>query len=160
MNEDTDGCPGTNRNGEPCGHPSGWGTDRDDGPCKFHGGAADNRGEKNGNYKHGAYSKHLRSDLSDREREAMDDLVGDLEDEEASLDVVREMAAEAALKYKRCGDHRFLREFRQLVSEFNLAPNEDHVELQAEVESEHSLDDETREAVREVLSHRREASNE
>lgn len=127
--------------------------------CRMHGGSSP-KGEDHPSFKHGAYSKLLRSDLSDREREAMDDLVGDLEDEEASLDVVREMAAEAALKYKRCGDHRFLREFRQLVSEFNLAPNEDHVELQAEVESEHSLDDETREAVREVLSHRREASNE
>jgi len=36
-----DGCPGTNRSGEPCGHPEGWGTDNDTGPCKFHGGASD-----------------------------------------------------------------------------------------------------------------------
>jgi len=39
MDED-DRCPATNRNGERCGHPEGWGTDNDSGPCKFHGGAS------------------------------------------------------------------------------------------------------------------------
>jgi len=125
----------------------------------MHGGSSP-KGKDHPSYEHGAYSEHLRSDLSDDEREAMDDLVDGLQDEEASLDVVREMAAEAALKYKRSGDHRFLREFRQLVSEFNLAPNADHLEVDANVDAEHSLDDETREVVRDVLNKRREASDE
>lgn len=38
MNE-SERCPGTNRNGEQCGHPEGWGTENESGPCKFHGGA-------------------------------------------------------------------------------------------------------------------------
>lgn len=38
MNDD-DRCPGTNRDGEPCGHPAGWGTPNTTGACKFHGGA-------------------------------------------------------------------------------------------------------------------------
>lgn len=122
------GCPATNRNGDPCGHPAGWGTDRNEGPCKFHGGAADNRGEKNGNYKHGAYSKHLKSDLTDAELEAYDELVGALQDPDEALDAIRELAAEALLKYKRSADQRFLREFRQLADTFNLAPNEDTIE--------------------------------
>lgn len=42
-------CPGTNRNGEPCGHPPGWGTDNDSGPCKFHGGAVEDQGAPEGN---------------------------------------------------------------------------------------------------------------
>lgn len=40
MNDTVERCPGTNRDGEPCGHPAGWGTNNDGGPCKFHGGAA------------------------------------------------------------------------------------------------------------------------
>jgi len=48
MNDD-DRCPATNRDGERCGHPAGWGTDNDDGPCKFHGGAAENQGPPEGN---------------------------------------------------------------------------------------------------------------
>ena len=46
---DEDRCPGTNRDGEPCGHPAGWGTDNDSGPCKFHGGASTGAPKNNGN---------------------------------------------------------------------------------------------------------------
>ena len=50
MNDDNR-CPATNRKGERCGHPAGWGTDTGEGPCKFHGGATDGGGapENNGN---------------------------------------------------------------------------------------------------------------
>jgi len=47
MNDD-DRCPATNRNGEPCGHPAGWGTDSDEGPCKHHGGAGGDVGDPGG----------------------------------------------------------------------------------------------------------------
>lgn len=47
MSDDT--CPATNNRGEPCGHDAGWGTDNDSGPCKFHGGAAENQGAPEGN---------------------------------------------------------------------------------------------------------------
>jgi len=129
MNDDTDRCPATNRNGEPCGHPAGWGTDKTTGPCKFHGGAADNRGRKNGNFKHGAFSDHLRSDLTDAELAAIDDMVAAYEDPEEARQLLAEQAAEAWLKYKRSADARFLREYRQLAETFNLAPNADELEL-------------------------------
>jgi len=45
---DEDRCPGTNRNGEQCGHPAGWGTENDSGPCKFHGGAGGSGGVREG----------------------------------------------------------------------------------------------------------------
>lgn len=75
---DTDRCPGTNRQGEPCGHPAGWGTDTQTGPCKFHGGAAENQGppKENGNaVTHGAYAdeKKLYAEaFSERERDLAD----------------------------------------------------------------------------------------
>lgn len=49
MNDDeSDGCPATNRNGDPCGHPAGWGTDNDEGPCKHHGGKGGDVGDPGG----------------------------------------------------------------------------------------------------------------
>jgi len=56
--DDDERCPATNRDGERCGHPAGWGTDNDSGPCKFHGGASDGAPEGNGN----AETHGLRSD--------------------------------------------------------------------------------------------------
>lgn len=153
MNDDTERCPATNRNGEPCGHPSGWGTDHSGGPCKFHGGAADNRGEKNGNYEHGAYSEFVdfqRDSLTDREREAIDAVDFDEHGEQFASDVVREAYA----KYLRTGDDRFLREARQWASEFGVLDRPaDELEVSAEVESEQelSLDEETKNIVRESL---------
>ena len=46
-----------------CNRPAGWGTDHPgDGACKLHGGNSA-RGKKNGNYKHGLYSKHIREEV-------------------------------------------------------------------------------------------------
>jgi len=45
---DDERCPATNRDGEPCGHPAGWGTDNDSGPCKFHGGVGGDVGDERG----------------------------------------------------------------------------------------------------------------
>lgn len=126
MTEDI--CGATNRNGDPCGLSPGWGTDSDSGRCKFHGGASPS-GEDNGNYKHGAFSDHLRSDLTDDELEAIEEMVGAFDDPEEARGLIAEQAAEAWLKYKRSADTRFLREYRQLADTFNLAPNADELEL-------------------------------
>jgi len=101
----------------------------------MHGGTASekNAGKKNGNYKTGAYSEHFKSDLSDREQDAFGDLVDALEDEERTQTVLRETAAELILKYKRSGDPRFLREARQLLSEFNVVDATDHREVEFDV---------------------------
>lgn len=154
MNDDVERCPGTNRQGEPCGHPAGWGTDHDEGPCKFHGGAADNRGKKNGNYKHGAFSEHLRSSLTDQEAAALDELAEDLADPEVAVSRIREQAAEAYIKYERSGDDRFLREYRQLLSTFNIveAPDQLEVEHSGQIDGERTLGDDELAAIREGLA--------
>jgi hypothetical protein len=46
---ESDICGATNRNGEPCALSPGWGTDADDGRCKFHGGASSGAPENNDN---------------------------------------------------------------------------------------------------------------
>lgn len=114
--------------GEPCQRPAGWGTENTDGPCKFHGGAS-LKGKDSPNYKHGAYSKFLTHDLTPKEVEAFEDLVGQLDDPANALQTVKELAAEALIKYKRSGDSRFLREYRQLADTFNFAPNADELEV-------------------------------
>jgi len=130
MNDDIDRCPATNRNGEPCGHPAGWGTDGTEGPCKFHGGAGNGPGEGNQNAKkHGAFSEHFRSDLTETEERALDSLVNHLESIDDERTLAAEIAAEALLKYKRSADSRFLREARQWFGDFNLLPNEDEVTM-------------------------------
>jgi uncharacterized protein Yka (UPF0111/DUF47 family) len=122
----------------------------------MHGGAANNRGSNNGNYQNGAYSDYLRSDLTPAERDAYEDLLESFENPDQTLDAIRELAAEVLLKYKRTGDDRFLREFRQLADTFNLAPNADQLEVDADVDTNAGLDDETEVALREALRSRRE----
>mgnify|MGYP006897005043 CR=1 FL=1 len=95
--------------------------------CRMHGGTQPT-GPDSPNYQHGAYTEHLVSDLTPDEQEAFEDLVGALEDPEEALATIRELAAEALMKYKRSGDQRFLREYRQLADTFNLAPNEETIE--------------------------------
>lgn len=79
MDQD-DRCPATNRDGERCGHPEGWGTDSKSGPCKFHGGAAKNQGAPEGNtnaVKHGMHTdEHGWYDdvATDGEREIVDNV--------------------------------------------------------------------------------------
>lgn len=115
-----------------CLQVAGWGTDSDVGACRDHPYTGSQIGKSNPNHSTGAYSKHMRSDLTDSEREAFDELVASLEDPDDTLDAIRELAAEALLKYKRSADQRFLREFRQLADTFNMAPNEDSVEITGE----------------------------
>lgn len=106
--------------GDRCGQPA----TSPAGKCRFHGGESKS-GEENGNYKHGAFSKHFRSDLTESEAEALRDGIERLRDPESARDLAIEMAVEAALKYKRSGDTRFQREFRQLCETFNIAPGDE-----------------------------------
>lgn len=78
---DEDRCPATNRDGERCGHPAGWGTDNDSGPCKHHGGCGGGDGPPEGNQNartHGLNStpEYLAEHLTESRE---DDLIATLE---------------------------------------------------------------------------------
>ena len=121
-----DRCGAECRDGGYCeNYPKG-----DSDRCRMHGsdGGAP-PGEANGNHEHGAFSEHFRSDLTDDERDAIDDLVAHLEDITGPRAIAAESAAEALMKYKRSADSRFLREARQWFGDFNLRPNSDEVEF-------------------------------
>lgn len=119
----------TKQGGEPCQLPAGWGTDHTgEGACKLHGGASSGAPRGNTNaYKHGAFSEHWRSDLTDAEVESLDAVMGHLRAIDDERTLAAEVAAEALLKYKRSADSRFLREARQWMDNFNLLPNEDTI---------------------------------
>jgi len=87
--DDDDRCPATNRDGERCGHPAGWGTENDSGPCKFHGGASPGgqegndggapEGNRNG-VKHARYSDtnlYYQEDCGEADRALIDDIYTD-----------------------------------------------------------------------------------
>lgn len=118
-------CGAQTRDGGYCeNYPKGE-SDR----CRMHG-ADGGASEGNDNAKtHGAFSEHFRSDLTDAELEAIDDLVSHLEEINGPRAIAATSAAEALMKYKRSADSRFLREARQWFADFNLIPNSDDVNV-------------------------------
>lgn len=132
-----------------CLQPAGWGTEGEYGACSNHPYKGSQIGTSNPNHCTGAYSDHMQSDLTPDEQDAYEELVDALEDPDHALDAIRELAAEALLKYKRSADQRFLREFRQLADTFNLAPNSDQMEVEhsGEVDTELSVPDHVSEAI-------------
>ncbi|MFC4549393.1 MULTISPECIES: hypothetical protein [Halorussus] len=125
------------------------------GKCDSHGGKS-KKGADHPNYKHGAFSKYFRSDLSEREEDALADMLDAVDDPEQIKDVLAEVAFEHLVKGKRSGDPRFTREARQLLAEFNIVDNTDQLEVDANVDADHSLDEGTKDIMREVLRRRRE----
>jgi len=119
-----DRCAAECRDGGYCeSYPVGDG-DR----CRMHGGTSAT-GVDHGQYDHGAFSEHFRSDLTEDETGALEAMISHLRSIDDERSIAAEVAAEALLKYKRSGDSRFLREARQWFSDFNLLPNEEHVEV-------------------------------
>lgn len=126
MNDDTTGCPGTNRQGEPCGHPEGWGTENDTGPCKHHGGAGGAGENHEGNdwaAKHGAYSESFVTDfLTDAEQKRVDDLREVMGTPEGAQEDARLTAAILKEQWRRTGDERFVRRYESICDTFGIAP--------------------------------------
>jgi len=138
---------------------AGWGEDRDVGPCSKHPVTGEQWGESNPNYDTGSYSEFQRlqrEQLTEREQKMLEAINFEEDAESFAEDVVKE----AYLKYHRTGDDRFLREARQWAKEFGVIKSPaDQVELNAEVESEteHTVDDETKDLLRETLRRKYEA---
>lgn len=136
MTEQTCGATKRDGSGDPCGLPAGWGTDNDDGPCKYHGGATrDTSGAPEGNDNaatHGAWSDSfvtdfLREDEIERVKQA-EELLGT---PESAQDVGRTAAAIALEQFRRTGDDRFLRRYESICDTFEIAPA-DELEVSGE----------------------------
>ena len=122
-----DRCGAECRDGGYCeNYPKG-----DSDRCRMHGADSDGGApaDNENAAQHYAFSDKFRSDLTDSEKQAVESLVDYLTDIDDERRVAAECAAEALMKYKRTGDVRFLREARQWMSEFNLLPNEDELNI-------------------------------
>jgi len=120
---DNDTCGATNRDGEPCELPAGWGTDHaGEGRCKHHGGASSGapKGEAHGNYEHGAFSEKIDAgEILDAFERAADP---------NNLDPVwLRLAGEAYVNYQRGEDSRHLAECRRCLE--NAGDEDDAVTL-------------------------------
>lgn len=144
---------------EYCLLAAGWGTDRAVGPCRKHPVTGEQWGESNPNHSHGGYSKiekfddYMMKPAPDEHREALESVDFDEHGTEYAATMVRRLTHE----FRVTGDPRKAAEARQWASEFGLieaAP--DQLELNAEVESESelSLDEPTRDIVRDALAER------
>lgn len=140
--DDDDQCPGTNRKGERCGHPAGWGTDSDSGPCKFHGGASPGAPEGNDNAAtHEAFREFFAETLTDEEAHAVRNAERLLEDEASAQRLGRTAAGLCLTQFRRTGDERFLRRMESICDTFGLAPEDAvQVEHSGTVDHEHSHD--------------------
>lgn len=139
MNDDTESCPGTNRQGDPCGHPAGWGTDNDSGPCKHHGGAGGDVGDPGGApeantnaAKAGAWADNFFEDfLTEAEQRRVREATEVLGSEAGAQELGRHVAMLALEQFRRTGDERFLRRFESICDKFSIAPA-DEVEVTGE----------------------------
>lgn len=126
----TETCGRTNRSGDPCELPAGWGTDHvGEGACKLHGGAGGAPEDNRNAVTHGAYTdSFVRDFLTDDEIarvENAQDLLGTPED---AQELARFVAAIALEQFRRTGDDRFLRRFESICDKFGIAPA-DELEL-------------------------------
>jgi len=111
---------------EYCLLTAGWGVDdTNEGPCKHHFGAVDNRGENNPQYKHGAFSEYFTDHLTEMEQEAFDEAREALEEPGSAQSIARHAASMCLVKFRRTGDERFLRRFESLCDKFSIAPEDE-----------------------------------
>jgi hypothetical protein len=103
-------------------------------PCSNHGGDSP-KGEDNGNFTHGAFSKYWTSHLTDEEQEAFDDAREMLDSPENAQEVARSAASSCLIQFRRSGDERFLRRFESICDKFGIAPA-DELEVSGSVELE------------------------
>jgi len=118
------------------------------GKCRYHGGSS-LKGADHPNFKSGKTSKYFKSKLSDRQREVYDEMTDALDDPSDALDVLSHVATRMILLGEHSNDPAMVREGRQLLSEFNIVPNADEIEMNhsGEVETSVSVPDHVADAV-------------
>jgi len=128
-----------------CLQRAGWGTDRDEGPCRNHPIKGEQWGESNPNFKDGSTSDYFKKKLSERQRDVYDEIEAKLGDPDEATNILRQVATRLILVGEHTNDPSMVREGRQLLSEFNIVDATDSVEVTGEVDHthEHGLDEET-----------------
>lgn len=120
--------------------------------CSHHGGDTP-VAEDHPEYEHGGFSEFLGpEDMTDEEQAAIDAMVAAFNgDPEEARQIAKEQAAECYLRYQRSGDPKFLREYRQLAETFDVIPNSQDINLEAEQTVTHEAAEADREAALQLL---------
>lgn len=149
-----------------CLQVAGWGTEkpkRTNEPgvaCKNHGGNAP-KGEANGAYKHGGYSKFhdwMFDTIPEEHREALEAL--DLQEHGDSF--VETQIKRLTYLSRITGDERFTRELRQWIKEFGpVESNPERLDVEhggsIDGTTTHELDEDTKALARELIRRQQEA---
>lgn len=161
MNDDTERCPATNRQGEQCGHPAGWGTDNDSGPCKFHGGATEGGGAPEGNNNAatvGAWAEDFYEDfLTEAEKKRVKESAEILGDQAGAQEIAQHAASVCLEQFRRTGDERFLRRYESICDKAQIFP-EETIEMDGEVTVTEELGSDKKDMLAELFD--REVQNE
>lgn len=141
MTHDVCGATKRDGSGDPCQLPAGWGTDKQTGACKYHGGAG---GAPEGNDNAvtvAAWAEDFVTDfLRDDEIKRVKDFA-EIAGEPASAQEAAAYAAGLALEqFRRTGDERFLRRYESISDTFEMAPTEE-MDVNLEGDVRHSLED-------------------
>lgn len=158
MGHDTCGdYGGTNREGDPCGQPAGYGTDLEDGKCKHHRGTSpDGESHEDNDWAatHGAYSASFVEDfLTDEEIERVHDFEELTETPQGAQAFARTAAGIAMEQFRRTGDQRFMQRAESICDTFGIAPADElAVEHSGDVETSVTVDEQTAAAIRGATS--------
>jgi len=117
-----------------CQLTAGWGTDREEGRCRKHGGSGGSGGSRDGSgapedntnaAEHAAYSdKFLDGFVGQDGRERIEEGYDLAEDPQGAQDQARLMAQVALEKFRVSGDERFLRRYESICKTFNIPPDD------------------------------------
>lgn len=124
MTHDVCGAKKRDGSGDTCQLPSGWGTDKDGGKCKYHGGASPGAPEGNDwAAKHGAWAESFMSDfLTEKEQARVEDAMEVMDTPEGAQAQAKVAATIALEQFRRTGDGRFLRRYESICDTFGIAP--------------------------------------
>jgi hypothetical protein len=136
MTHDVCGATKRDGSGDECQLPAGWGTDYQDGPCKYHGGATrDSSGAPEGNTNAatvGAWAEDFYDGfLTDAEQRRVNEMAEILDDQATAKELGQHVATLSLEQFRRTGDERFLRRFESICDKFGIAPA-DEVEVTGE----------------------------
>jgi hypothetical protein len=158
MTENVCGCTKRDESGDKCELPAGWGTDNDDGPCKYHGGAGGDVGDPGGAPEGndnavtvGAWSESFVSDfLRDEEIARVENASEVLEQPEGAQALARQVAAICLEQFRRTGDERFIRRYEQICDKAGIFPDES-IDMSADVDLSTDVDADTKEMLAELM---------
>lgn len=125
------------------------------GKCYSHGGAS-KKGADHPNFTHGRTSKYFMSKLSERQRDVYEEMAKAFDDDAEAKEILSLVATQMIVRGESMSDPAMVREGRQLLSEFGVVETPaDQLEVDADVDTNAGLDEETEAALREALRSRR-----